>query len=214
MWELRFNNNKTWFDANKNNFKEYFQLPMKELGLEVYEQVSNKYRAYGFIHKISRIYKDARRLRSGEGPYRDNMWLSIEKPSELWTATPVFWFELTPDSWSYGLGYYQAKSETMSKFRARIDRDPKKFEKLVAYLDKQDEFVLDGAEYVRKKLAPTDKTAAWYNKKSLSLIHKQENSEELYSPMFVNRIVNGMLALMPLYDYLITLDSDPMPIKK
>lgn len=214
MWELRFNNNKAWFDSNKNNFKEYFQLPMKELGLEVFEQVRDKYGDYGFIHKLSRIYKDARRIRSGEGPYRDNMWFSIERPSEVWTATPVFWFELSPDSWSYGLGYYQAKAETMCKLRARIDRDPKKFEKLIAFLDNQDEFILDGSEYVRKKTAPTDKTAPWYNKKTFSLIHKNENGEELYSPELVNRIVSGILSLMPLYDYLISLDLDQLPERK
>lgn len=211
MWNIRFNNNKEWFDSHKDDFKQYLQLPMKELGLSVFKQVSDKYCDYGFIHKLSRIYKDARRLRSGEGPYRDNMWFSIEKPSQVWTTTPVFWFEVSPDNWSYGLGYYQAKADTMSKFRARIDRDPKKFQEIIAFLDKQDEFILDGSEYVRRKVAPTDKTASWYNKKSFSIIHKQENGEELYSPELVNRIVNGVLSLMPLYDYLITLYSDPMP---
>lgn len=210
MWNLRFNNEKAWFDAHKGEFKRDFQLPIKELGLAVFERIMAECGDRGFIHKLSRIYKDARRVRGGT-LYRDNMWFSIEKPSDEWTSTPVFWFELTPEVWSYGLGYYQAKPVTMSKFRARLDRDPKGFEKLVAFLDKQDEFVLDGSEYVRKKVAPTNKTASWYNKKSFSLIHSQPNGEELYSQELVSRIAGGMLSLMPLYDYLITLDSDPVP---
>jgi uncharacterized protein (DUF2461 family) len=140
------------------------------------------------------------------------LWFSVERPTGAeWTDHPVFWFDLGPESWSYGMGYGGAKAETMAKFRARIDKNPKEFERLVAFLDKQAEFVLDGDEYARKKEAPTVKTAAWYNKKSFSLIHRQENDEELFSPKLAGRVASGMLSLMPLYDYLITLDADPTP---
>jgi len=210
MWNLRLNNQKTWFEAHKMQFQQDFQAPMKALGRAVFERITADYGDHGFIHKVSRIYKDARRVRDGE-PYRCNLWFSIERPSEEWTATPVFWFELAPDGWSYGLGYYQARPITMAKLRARIDRDPKKFEKLIAPLEKQDEFILDGDEYKRKKEAPTSKTSDWYNKKSFSLIHRQQNGEELFSPQLTDRLVDGYQFLMPLYDYFITLDSDPDP---
>ena len=210
MWSLRFNNQKPWFEEHKDAYKREFLCPMKALGAEVFERVKDTCGDCGFIHKVSRIYKDARRLRT-DGPYRDHLWFSIEKPSEEWTSTPVFWFELKPEAWSYGLGYYQAKPLTMAKLRARIDKDPKKFEKLIAPLAKQDEFILDGPEYVRKKTAPTSKTAIWYNKKSFSLIHEQKNGAELFSPELVDRIAGGFEFLMPLYDYFITLDKDPDP---
>ena len=210
MWSLRLNNDKEWFEAHKVDFQRDFQTPMKLLGREVFERINADYGKHGFIHKLSRIYKDARRVKGGE-PYRCNLWFSIEKPSEEWTSAPVFWFELSPDGWSYGMGYYQVRSMTMAKLRVRIDRDPKKFEKLIAPLDKQNEFMLGGDEYVRKKEAPTPKTAEWYNKKSFSLIHNQENGEELYSRELSDRLVNGYKFLMPFYDYFITLDSDPDP---
>ena len=210
MWSLRFNNNKTWFDLHKDEFSRDFQRPMKALGQAVFERVTADFGDRGFIHKNSRIYKDARRVRDGD-PYRTNLWFSIERPSEEWTYTPVFWFELAPENWSYGLGYYQARAETMAKLRARIDKNPKVFEKLIAPLDEQDEFVLEGPEYARKKEAPTPKTAAWYNKKSFSLIHNQANGEELFSPELADRLVTGYTFLMPLYDYFITLDADPAP---
>jgi uncharacterized protein (TIGR02453 family) len=211
MWNLRLNNNKSWFEENKEEFKQVFQIPMKALGREVFEQISKEYSNYGFIHKVSRIYKDARRIRDGE-PYRCNLWFSIEKPSEMWTSTPVFWFDLSPESWNYGLGYYQAKPITMAKFRARIDNNPKKFEKLIAPLENQNEFIIDGEEYKRKKEAPSPKTAPWYNKKSFSLIHQQQNGAELYSSELANRLIEGYKFLMPFYDYFITLDSDPDPM--
>ena len=210
MWNLRLNNEKAWFEAHKEDFLRDFQSPMKLLGLEVFERINTDYGKYGFIHKLSRIYKDARRVKGSE-PYRCNLWFSIERPSEEWTSRPGFWFELSPESWSYGMGYYQARPMTMEKLRARIDRDARKFEKMIAPLEKQEEFVLDGDEYARKKEAPTVKTAAWYNKKSFSLIHTQPNGEELYSRELADRLVNGYKFLMPFYDYFITLDSDPDP---
>ena len=213
MWNLRLNNRKDWFEANKDTFIQDFQNPIKALGRDVFAQIMADYEKYGFIHKVSRVYKDARRVRDGE-PYRCNMWFSIEKPSEDWTFTPVFWFELSPETWSYGLGYYQAKPMTMAKLRARIDSNPKKFEQFIAPLEKQNEFILDGEEYKRKKEAPSPKTADWYNKKSFSLIHTQPNGEELFSPDLTGRIVSGYKFLMPFYDYFITLDSDPDPAEK
>ena len=63
--------------------------------------------------RVSRIYRDARRLH-GRGPYKDNLWLSVEAPSQsVWTSQPTFWFELGPEEWSYGLGYYSATPATM-----------------------------------------------------------------------------------------------------
>lgn len=213
MWNLRLNNRRDWFEANKELFIQDFQNPMKALSQEVFDQISAAYGKHGFKHKVSRIYKDARRVRDGE-PYRCNLWFSIEQPSEEWTSRPVFWFELSPENWSYGLGYYQAKPMTMAKFRARINRDPKKFEQLIAPLEKQDEFILSGDEYKRKKESPSPKASDWYNKKSFSLIHSQSNGVELFSSELSDRIVTGYKFLMPIYDYFITLDSDPDPIER
>ena len=211
MWNLRFNNNKPWFEVHKDEFIRDVQMPLKALGREVFDRICADFGDKGFIHKVSRIYKDARRVRDGE-PYKTSLWFSFEKPTDdEWTATPVFWFELSPESWSYGVGYGGARAETMAKLQTRIDKNTKAFEKLIAPLDGQNEFVLDGAEYVRKKEAPTTKTAEWYNKKSFSLIHRQPIEDELFSYELVDRLIKGYKFLMPFYDYLITLDFDPAP---
>ena len=210
MWNLRLNNEKLWFDEHKDVFTDVFQKPMKALGTEVFDFMAETYPDYDFKLKISRIYRDARRVRDGK-PYRDNMWFTIEKPCEEWTCTPVFWFELAIEGWSYGLGYYAAKATTMAKLRARIDKKTSKFENLIAPLENQNEFTIEGDEYARKKTAPTASTQAWYNFKSVSLIHRQENGEELYSRDLVDRLISGYKFLMPFYDYFITLDSDPDP---
>ena len=203
MWGIRLNNNKPWFEEHKDEFKREFQTPMKELGQEVFARIIDDYGDRGFSHKLSRIYRDARRVHDGR-LYRDNLWFSVEKPPEQGEESVgilTFWFDLSPDSWSYGLGYYAAKAATMVKLRARIDDNPQEFEKLIDLLNSQDEFKLDGPEYARQKQSPTPKTQEWYNKKSFSLIHMGEVNSELFAQEFADRLVNGYKFLMPFYDY-------------
>ena len=146
MWGIRFNNEKPWFEAHKQEYLDYFYNPMKDLNAQVYESIHEKYPKLDLIHKVSRIYRDARRLR-GRGPYKDCLWWSIERPSEDWTGDPVFWFELGPEGYTYGLGYYYARPVTMLKLRTRLDNDPKPFEQMVKNFNKQSEFVFDGQFY-------------------------------------------------------------------
>ena len=210
MWGIRLNNSKLWFEEHKDEFKRDFQAPMKELGQEVYERITADCGERGFIHKLSRIYKDARRVRDGF-LYRDNLWFSVEKPSaekEESSGILTFWFDLNPGGWSCGLGYYAAKASTMEKLRTRIDGNPKEFETLIDLLDNQDEFKLEGPEYARSKQAPTPKTQEWYNKKSFSLIHYGEISDELFAHGFADRLVNGYKFLMPFYDYFAAVENE------
>jgi len=210
MWNIRLNNNKLWFEDHKDEFKRDFQTPMKELGQEVFARITADYGERGFIHKLSRIYKDARRVRDGN-LYRDNLWFSVEKPyvEEMENSGVLtFWFDLNPEGWSYGLGYYAAKAATMEKLRARIDKNPKEFEKLIDLLGSQDEFKLDGPVYARQKQAPTPKTQEWYNKKSFSLIHFGEIGDELFLHEFADRLVEGYRFLMPFYDYFVAAENE------
>ena len=93
MWGIRFNNERTWFEAHKEIYKTQFYQPMKELGEELYDHIREQRPDYGLICKTTRIYRDARRLH-GRGPYKDNLWFTIEQPGESWTDRPSFWFEL------------------------------------------------------------------------------------------------------------------------
>jgi hypothetical protein len=169
---------------------------MRELEYEVFERLAGQMRRPR-LYPQDRTHLQGRKTPARQRSYRDHLWFSIARPSEEWTSTPVFWFELEPESWSYGLGYYQAKPVTMSKLRSRIDKAPKQFEKLIAPLEKQEEFVLEGPEYVRKKTAPTPKTEKWYNMTSFSLIHSQANGTELFSPELAGRLVRALNFLCP-----------------
>lgn len=211
MWGIRFNNERGWFEAHKADYQTYFLAPMRELGGQVQAQLLDRFPKSGLSLKISRIYRDARRL-FGRGLYKDHLWLSLFRfGNESGGDHPVLWFELAPDSWSYGMGFWCARAAVMERHRARIDADPRPLLKLQNKLARQEEFSLNGPEYSRKKVCAQPKLADWYNKKSLSLGHEEELTETIYSPALADRLVEGFTFLMPYYDYFSTLwaDADP-----
>ena len=208
MWGIRFNNEKSWFEAHKSDYQTYFLAPMRELGGQVQDGLLERFPKCGLNMKVSRIYRDARRL-FGRGPYKDHLWISLYRWGNETGGYPVFWFELAPENWSYGMGFWDARADTMMKHRARIDRDPKPMLKLHNKLVKQDEFILQGPEYSRRKACAEPKLETWYNKKSLTIAHEEALTEYLYGPELAGRLVEGFSFLMPYYDYFSTLWADP-----
>lgn len=211
LWGIRFNNERSWFNEHKPEYLTHLYQPMKELGAQVQEKLLERFPDSGLNLKISRIYRDARRL-FGRGPYKDHLWISLFRWDEGEDgARPVLWFELTPDDWSYGMGFWAARAVVMEKHRARIRSNPAPLMELDQALKQQDTFTLRGPEYARKKDCPESALTQWYNKKSLSIGFESPLTEELYSPELADRLVEGFTFLMPYYDYFSTLWADPDP---
>lgn len=211
LWGIRFNNEKPWFEAHKDIYLEQVYQPMREIGSELYDFISEKRPDYGLILRVARIYRDARRL-YGRGPYKDNLWLSIERPAELWSANTCFWFGIQPEGWTYGMGYWMPKPETMAKLRRRIDADPKPMEALMRKLERQEEFQLEMEQYKRpRSAAPNELVAPWYQAKNFSIGHEESWSEELYGHDIVERMKKGFEFLLPYYDYFVSLEGEEVP---
>ncbi|MCD7928392.1 MAG: DUF2461 domain-containing protein [Oscillospiraceae bacterium] len=211
MWGIRLNNRRDWFLEHKQEYLQFFYEPMSQLNAELYQLMCQAFPEQPWQSRVTRIYRDARRLH-GRGPYKDHLWLSLQGSAESsWTDSPVFWFQLGPEEWSYGLGMYCGKASTAAKFRARMDADPRPMEALQRKLERQKEFVLEGPEYAREKPASSPALKAWYQKKYFSLIHQEGNSSVLYSRDLVDRVFQGWKFLEPFYAYLSTIPGDPDP---
>ena len=123
LWGVRFNNERSWFEAHKQEYLDLVIAPLQELGRQVHAAMTAAYPKEQLNLHVSRIYRDARRLH-GRGPYKDHLWFTIRPEQEGWTHVPAFYFEIAPEYHSLGMGYYGAEPVTMAKFRSRIDRDP------------------------------------------------------------------------------------------
>lgn len=198
LWGIRFNNDRDWFTAHKQEYLEHLYTPTVELGREVYDRFMEKHPKSDLNLHVCRIYRDARRLH-GQGPYKDHLWFSIRPDHDVWSRQPVFWFEISPDEWSYGVGFWNADAQTMAAMRRDMDEDPKHLEKLARRMKKDGRFSVYGRDYARKKGDTTPLLAEWYNKKEISVGCYRPVDETLYSPELADILTDGFLFLEPLY---------------
>ena len=151
--------------------------------------------------KVSRIYRDARRLH-GNGPYKDHLWFCIRTGDQDWTGRPTFWFEIAPDYYSYGLGFWSPKASLMAHYRKRMDAHPEEMEKLVREFAGQEVFTLDGPVYARSKGQVSELLQPWYNRKSITLRHDcSPLDERIFSPELADDVIKGFGLLTPFYRY-------------
>lgn len=211
LWGIRFNNERPWFEARKDIYLRALYRPMQALGQEVYRYLSRKRPQDPLVCRVSRIYRDARRLH-GRGPYKDHLWFCVEPPAEDHAARPAFWFELGPEYWSYGLGCWMARPADMARLRQRIRREPEPMAALTDKLRRQREFSLSTETYRRPKAGcPQPELLAWFSAKNLALCHEEALIPALYSRALLERLKKGYRFLLPFYDYFLTLPGEPLP---
>ena len=165
LWNIRLNNRKDWFSEHKDEYKKYLAEPMKELSNEVFSTFCEETRV-NMVSSVCRIAKDARFPHAY--PYRDNYWFTFKEKRDDWWILPAYYFELTCEGWSYGMGMWSASAAAMQKFRDAVDENPKAFEKLIKSFDRQNRFTLDGDFYKRAKGDISPAINNWYNRRSIS----------------------------------------------
>lgn len=200
LWGIRLNNDRAWFNAHKEEYLQYLYQPTIALGKEAYDRFMEKYPKLGLNLHVCRIYRDARRLH-GQGPYKDHLWLTIRPDNDVWSHQPVFWFEIAPEGWSYGVGFWNATAQVMRAMRQDMDENPKRLEKLVRRMGRDGRFSLQGADYARKKEGPTPLLTPWYNKKDISVGCQRPFDGLACSPELVDVLVDGYSFLEPYYQY-------------
>lgn len=206
LWGIRLNNSREWFQENKEIYLTHLQEPMRALAGDVHREFAEKNKL-DLEWRVTRIYRDARRVRDGN-LYKDHLWFSLEHQHEEWQSTPVFFFEISPEGYMYGLGYYMATAETMKKFRARLDANPAEFERIASALSRQGIFEITGEEYSRKKGEKDGLLGRWYNRKSLAMIAEHRGHEALCSPEIVQTLSRDFKTLIPLYKFFLSLEGE------
>lgn len=200
------NNNKAWFEEHRQNFEDYLMSPLKYLVSDLSDPmlaIDSDFVTMPAVDKtISRIYRDTRFTRN-KSPYKTCLWITFKRYSPDWKDSPCYFFELTADTYRYGMGFYSASKETMDGIRRFIDSNPDKFKKAISVLDKQKTFVLEGERY-KKILNPTlpESLQEWYQRKNVYLIANCEAGPRLFTRGILDDLKEGFVLLSPLYEFL------------
>lgn len=203
---LNKNNNKIWFDKNKDCYKKFLLEPMKYLAIDMSDFILSIDPLIDTTpspgKSISRINRDTR-FSKDKSPYKDTMWITFKRPSKEWSSNPSFFFEISPTSYRYGMGFFSATPRTMELFRERIDRSPKEFEKAISFYAKQHNFVLEGDKYKRTLAEDMPEFILdWYQRKNLYLVCNKNIDNALYSNQLITELKSNFNLISDFYHYL------------
>lgn len=204
LLEIRFNNNKEFFHSIKDEYASYVHEPMKLLAENLLEQIKMMDKDFDDEIKISRANRDIR-FSKNKAPYKESKWFFFRKGNiaTIEYQRPNYFFEITPDGYSYGLGFWPGPGG-MSLLRSRsCNNSASDFEEALKAYKKQNAFELEGDMY-KKVFFPAlpEEKNNWLQRKSLTFIKSCGNDELLYSPELVDKVFNEIKAIHPVYKYL------------
>ena len=203
LFEIGLNNDKEFYNANKDRYKKYVQQPMRELAAELlpFAQSFDPLYDTNLNRIVSRIRRDTR-FTYDKSPYRDHMWLSFRYPDMRISESFSIYFQIRPDGYDYGVGFYSAGSEFMANYRKKLLSDPAGFLKTAKPLTDAG-FIYAAEPYKRQHFpdAP-DEIKPFVNVKSFIWKKDFKGVRALLAPSDIEqRLISEWTLLKPMYDY-------------
>ncbi|MCD8086854.1 MAG: DUF2461 domain-containing protein [Clostridiales bacterium] len=207
LWGIRLNNERGWFLAHKEDYLTHAYNPLCALGGEVQERFLDANPDLALNLRVTRIYRDVRLVRDGRR-YKDHLWFVLCPPQEGWTANATFYFEIAPEGYELGMGYYWAPPAMMALYRKKLLEERPRADALARGLLERPDFQLIGDEYKRPKGEVSDLLKPWFNRKAVSLCSPRSYDDGRCSgPGLVDDVVEGFQWLLPYYRFFRELDE-------
>lgn len=204
--DLKENNYKEWFDANKHIYENEILNPLKAFFAALSPTMHNIDAGFEMrAHRaMSRIYRDVRFSKNKE-PYKDFMWLVFQLPvtREEWKDYPCYFLELRADGYTLGLGLFQPKKKVMDNFRDEISYDADEFQRVTQATVLDRGYTVNGEEYKRPIASDLPEYfQQWIQRKGIWVEKSRPVGEELFSPEFANQVKDDFIALEWLYNFM------------
>lgn len=196
LWGIRFNNNREWFTAHKQQYQTALYEPMKALAAQIAPAFAH---IEGLNMHVSRIYRDMRMHPSTF--YKDSLWFCLRRDGGSWLSRPCLCFEVRPEGYRYGFLLLAPPVADMDALRTKISDHADAFLAMVKKAEKDSGILLDADRYKRPKPCKNEKIAHFYGMKNLFAIRDCPPDELLYSPALVQELRNALLAWLPVYEF-------------
>ncbi|MBI2411254.1 MAG: DUF2461 domain-containing protein [Candidatus Kerfeldbacteria bacterium] len=209
LGDLQSHNNKTWFEAHREDYQQFVLEPLQALVQDLSNDmlmIDSYFEVTPAVNRtISRIHRDTR-FSKDKSPYKTAMWITFKRPTKEWKDAPAYFFELSPESYRYGMGFYSASPDTMARLRELMEKKTKEFIKAIQFYPKQNIFTLEGEQY-KKVLNPNlpAEIQSWYQRKNIYLVRNTTIDQTLFSKQLVTELAKHFQLLAPLYQFWNTL---------
>jgi uncharacterized protein (TIGR02453 family) len=151
--DLKKNNNRTWFQQNKDRYENDVKIPLFNF-IEAFAHrlpaISPHYQAVARVNGGSffRIYRDLR-FSKDKTPYKTGAALHFRHESAHDVHAPGLYLHLEPDEVFVGCGIWKPRSDTLSRIRTRISEHPDEWLKAINDEEFKSTYSLTGDSLVR-----------------------------------------------------------------
>ena len=206
--DLKKNNNKPWFDANRKRYEEAkadFANFIQKV-IDVHSKKDKSISALKSKDCLFRINRDVR-FSKDKSPYKTNFGASINKGGRKAFNSAGYYFHLEPGQLFIGGGVYQPMPPELNKVRQEIDYcfdefkkiiNTKKFKAVYVGLDKSREFSLTRIP----KGYEEDNPASDFLKLKSFIASAHIDDEIICSEQLLKVVTKSCQDLSPMMDYL------------
>ncbi len=203
---IRDNNNKEWFEQNKDIYKSEVYEPLCALAEHISAQFSD---IPDIVCKASRIYQDA--SFPPYEHYRSTMWIYILHNAMYWSRMPILYTELSADSLVCGVKLSSPQSYVMENFRNALNDNPDKFIEIIDRLREKYTLNVAGEQYKREKPCKNEKLKEFISRKNI-YIYITFSKKDIYSKNLSDKLKEAMADFFPLEEYFLPLTYKPVDI--
>ena len=129
--ELSVNNNRNWFNQNKQRYEENVMTPAFDYISAMSKPLYNITPHFTAIPKriggsLMRIYRDTR-FAKDKTPYKTNIGIQFRHQLAKDVHSPGYYLHIAPDEIFIGIGTYRPPSDALLKIREHIVNYPNKW---------------------------------------------------------------------------------------
>ncbi|MBN1778229.1 MAG: DUF2461 domain-containing protein [Clostridiales bacterium] len=200
---LRFHNDASYFNDHRDEYEAYVKKPFFEFIAAMtpaLEEIADDFELRP-AKCLARIRRDTR-FTKDKTPYRDHLWLMFKRSGEPRDETVMYWFELSPDTVNWGLGFWGQNRPAMDAMRTMIEQKPSEMLDALTKAGIPDEmFSIDGGVYQKKEIPEgvPDALKDFYPHKELYLCRRGISLSDAYSGNIARQCGQDYLRLKPLY---------------
>ena len=196
--ELKLNNNRDWFNENKQKFQS-IKVDVKNFAEEVKDELNLSDDIENL--KIFRIYRDLR-FSKDKTPYKTNIGMAFHRKKPEFRGG--YYIEISAEDSFIAAGFWNPNKEDLLRIRKEIELDGNEFKRIVNQKKIKDFWgEIKGDELkTSPKGFDSDHQHIDMIKKKQFIFVKKLKEKEILDLTFQKDLVNYYLSIRPFFDYM------------
>jgi uncharacterized protein (TIGR02453 family) len=200
--ELKKNNERAWFNENKERFDAAYENFTRFVQTLIDETAKFDKSSAGIVAKnaVFRIYRDIR-FSKDKSPYKTHFGAVLTGRGKGFLAG--YYLHLEPGNAFLAGGVHMTEPENMKAIRAKISAEGKKFLKIISDKNFKKTFTIEGDRLVRvpQGFDKEDPMAEFLKYKDLTLVHSLDD-KKILSEDFASYCAKIYKAMVPFNRFL------------